>query len=220
MISRKKVLVIGGHGRVALRALPLLVRAGHDVTALIRRPEYETDIRAAGATPVGAEMLSFDEQAWDHLIAGHDVVVWAAGNGGREGYDQTYAIDRDAAIASINAASRQDPAPRYVMVSFATSLARVYGPDEPLHHYAAAKREADLHLQACGLDHVILGPGRLTDEDATTGMRRIDPAVEDAGATSRQLVAEVIAHVVGLESAPEDRFVAFVDGDTPVAELR
>jgi uncharacterized protein YbjT (DUF2867 family) len=220
MSQPKKVLVIGGHGRVALRALPLLVEAGHDVSALIRKPEYEPDIRAAGATPVGAEMLAFDGRAWEELFRGFDVVVWAAGNGGRQGSDQTYAIDRDAAVASMDAAARLAHPPRYVMVSFATSLTREYGPQEQLHHYATAKRDADLHLQSSGLDHVILGPGRLTDDNEVRGIRRVDPSTEEAGNTSRQLVAEVIAHVVGAEELPADRFIAFEDGAEPVADLR
>lgn len=219
MNEPKRILVIGGHGRVALRSLPLLAQAGHHVSALVRKPEYEPDIIAAGATPVGAEMLAFDDDHWDELLEGFDVVVWAAGNGGRQGYDQTYAIDRDAAIASIDAAARRDPKPRYVMVSFATSLSREYGADEPLHHYAAAKRAADEHLIASGIEHAIVAPGRLTDDDETTGLRRIDPHAEESGDTRRQLVAEVIAHLATVERLPEDRFVAFVDGTDPVDSL-
>ena len=60
MTTSKNVLVIGGHGRVALRTLPLLTRAGHNVEALIRKPEYEADIVALGAKPRIAEMLDFD----------------------------------------------------------------------------------------------------------------------------------------------------------------
>lgn len=220
-MSAKKILVIGGHGRVALHALPLLSKAGHDVSALIRKPEYEPDIVEAGATPVGAEMLAFDESAWDDLLSGFDVVVWAAGNGGRQGPDQTFAIDRDAAIASIDSAARQDPKPRYLMISFATSLTRELDPEQPLYHYTKAKRDADLHLQESGLDYAILGPGGLHDDEAT-GFERVDPAGEAAsnGKTSRKLVAEVVAHLADLESLPEDRFIAFMDGTTPVAELR
>lgn len=204
---------------MALLALPLLVEAGHEVSALIRKPEYEPDIKATGATPIGAEMLAFDDAAWDKLLSDFDVVVWSAGAGGRYGVDQTYAIDRDAAIASIDAAARKDPKPRYMMVSFATSLTREYGPEEPLHHYAAAKREADLHLQKSGLDHVILGPGQLHDDEPAHGLKRFDPATEEGGLTNRMLVADVITHLAGVETLPEDRFVAFIDGDDPIDSL-
>lgn len=218
MDRSRKILVIGGHGRVALRALPLLAGAGHDVSALIRKPEYEADIRAAGATPIGTEMLSYDGEAWEHQLRDFDVVVWAAGNGGRAGSDQTYAIDRDAAIASIGAASRLERPPRYLMISFASSLSGSHDADDPLHHFAQAKRAADLHLRSSGLEHAILGPGPLHDDDAP-GLRRIDPAAEDAGRTSRQLVARVVAHLAGCETLPEDRFIAFTDGDDPVDTL-
>lgn len=92
MTTSKNVLVIGGHGRVALRTLPLLTKAGHNVEALIRKPEYEADIVALGAKPRIAEMLDFDNTAWDELLRDKDVVIWAAGNGGRNGVDQTYAM--------------------------------------------------------------------------------------------------------------------------------
>ena len=37
------VTIIGGHGKVALLAEPLLVERGHTVNALIRRPEQSED---------------------------------------------------------------------------------------------------------------------------------------------------------------------------------
>ncbi|WP_296136060.1 NAD(P)H-binding protein [uncultured Tessaracoccus sp.] len=220
MQQQRKILVIGGHGRVALRALPLLTNAGHEVHALVRDPAYEADIVALGATPRGAEMLAFDDQAWDDVIGEYDVVIWTAGNGGRQGPDQTYAIDRDAAIASIDAAARAENPPRYLMVSFATSLTHPVDQEDPFHHYVLAKRAADEHLMASGLDHAILGPGRLTDEDFPAGLRRVDPSAGDtAGETSRQLVAQVLAHLVDVETLPEDRFIAFSDGEDPVSSL-
>lgn len=221
MTESKNVLVIGGHGRVALRTLPLLTAAGHDVEALIRKAEYEPDIVARDARPHLAEMLNFDDAAWDALLRDKDVVIWAAGNGGRNGVDQTYAIDRDAAIASIDAAARAPKQPRYLMVSFATSLVHPVDEDDPFHHYVLAKRAADQHLQGTNLDYAIVGPGALTDEDEPTGVQRFDPTsgAPERTDTSRELVAQVLAHLVDADQLPEDRFVAFTDGTHPVASL-
>ena len=48
----ENIMIIGGHGKVALRAEPLLADAGHHVTAMIRNPQQQEDVKAAGATPL------------------------------------------------------------------------------------------------------------------------------------------------------------------------
>jgi Trk K+ transport system NAD-binding subunit len=45
-----RVLIIGGHGKVALLAAPLLVSDGHEVTSVVRNPEHVADVEATGAT--------------------------------------------------------------------------------------------------------------------------------------------------------------------------
>ena len=59
------VTIIGGHGKVALLAEPLLVERGHTVNALIRRPEQSEDIVTRGANPVVTDItaLSTEEMA-------------------------------------------------------------------------------------------------------------------------------------------------------------
>ncbi|KIT68081.1 NAD-dependent dehydratase, partial [Staphylococcus aureus] len=47
-----KVMIIGGHGKVAQLATPLLVQAGHTVTSIIRNPGQEDTIRTLGAIPM------------------------------------------------------------------------------------------------------------------------------------------------------------------------
>ena len=44
----ENIMIIGGHGKVALRAEPLLADAGHHVTAMIRNPQQQEDVKAAG----------------------------------------------------------------------------------------------------------------------------------------------------------------------------
>ena len=41
-----RILLIGGHGKVALLLAPLLVRRGDTVTSVIRNPEHEADVAA------------------------------------------------------------------------------------------------------------------------------------------------------------------------------
>ena len=56
MAEKRRVVIVGGHGKVALLAAPRLVREGFEVHSLIRNPEHITAIRAVGATPVEADI--------------------------------------------------------------------------------------------------------------------------------------------------------------------
>lgn len=78
----KNVIVIGGHGKIARLATPLLLANGHQVTSLIRNPDHEVGIRAVGGVPLVADLEQLDTAAITELLQGHDVVVWSAGAGG------------------------------------------------------------------------------------------------------------------------------------------
>jgi nucleoside-diphosphate-sugar epimerase len=51
------VFVAGATGALGQRLVPLLLAAGHDVTAMTRSPEKAAHLRVAGATPVVADAL-------------------------------------------------------------------------------------------------------------------------------------------------------------------
>lgn len=210
-----RILLIGGHGKVALLAAPLLVRDGHAVDAVVRNPEHRDDVVATGAIPIVADVETLDTDALVELVADHDVVVWSAGAGGGNP-ERTYAVDRDAAIRSVDAAGRAGVR-RFVMVSYFGA-----GPDhgtpasEGFFHYAEAKAAADAHLRASDLDWVVLGPSRLTDEPAT-GLVTAPRSMPAKDAVARGDVAAVVAAVV---AHPEVTRVTweFNNGDTPVEE--
>jgi nucleoside-diphosphate-sugar epimerase len=68
-----RIFLTGGTGAVGRPTLPLLVAAGHEVTAVARGPEKAAQVEAAGATP--AEVDLFDAVAVVEAVAGHDAVV-------------------------------------------------------------------------------------------------------------------------------------------------
>ena len=213
-----RTVIIGGHGKVALLTAPLLVAAGHDVVSVIRDPAQAGDVAATGATPL---VLSVEDAGVGELaraLAGADAVVWSAGAGGKGGPQRTDAVDRAAAIRSMEAAAAAGVR-RYVMVSFLTAYGEVPA-DHPLRAYAIAKIAADRHLQSTDLDWTILGPGRLT-LDAPTGaitVGRLEAGAPTSEAlTSRGNVARVIAAVLA-EPASIGRVIPFRDGDTPIAQ--
>jgi nucleoside-diphosphate-sugar epimerase len=212
-----KVLIIGGHGKVAMLLAPLLVAAGDEVTSVIRDPAHAGEVAATGAKPVAADVQALDRDALAELLAGQDAVVWTAGAAGREPWpDTTYAVDRDAAIRSM-AAAEAAGVRRYVMVSyFGAGKNHGVAPDQRFYPYAEAKAAADEHLRATGLEWTVLGPSGLT-LDPPTG--RIETAAQGAtsGRVSRADVAAVIAAVLH-DPVTIRRTIEFNNGPTAIAE--
>ena len=68
-----KVFVTGATGVVGRRAVPLLVSAGHEVTAVARTAEKARRLEQAGARPVTVSL--FDADGARRALAGHDAVI-------------------------------------------------------------------------------------------------------------------------------------------------
>ncbi|MFJ4996704.1 SDR family oxidoreductase [Microbacterium sp. NPDC088619] len=208
-----RIIVFGGHGRIALLLAPLLVARGDEVTSVIRNPDHVSEVEATGAHALVADVETLDTDALAEIIREHDAVVWSAGAGGGSP-ERTYAVDRDAAIRTMDAAESAG-VKRYVMVSWLGSKADHGVPEsDGFFAYADAKWAADEHLRSTGLDGTILGPGTLTF-DEPTGRIVLDP--EGKGEVSRADVAAVIAEAVGNPST-YGRTIRFGNGtdDTSV----
>ncbi|WP_066589090.1 NAD(P)H-binding protein [Corynebacterium provencense] len=218
-----KVLVIGGHGKIALLAAPLFVDRGFAVTSLIRNPDQALDIEALGAQPLVRDITGLTPAQWDDLLSGFDVVVWSAGAGGGSA-ERTYAVDRDAALAVVDSLERlrdAGGAPRYINVSYLGATTHSVPEDDSFHPYAEAKKTVDDRLNSTtGLDYVILGPAALTSDPARGFDYPSSGLPREKTKTSRELVAQVIVELAGREKLPENHTVEFVDGDRPVSEIR
>jgi nucleoside-diphosphate-sugar epimerase len=68
-----KIFLAGGTGAIGRYAVPALVEAGHDVTAVARTDQKAEALTAQGATPVRVSI--FDAEALAPVVAGHDAVV-------------------------------------------------------------------------------------------------------------------------------------------------
>ncbi|MGB3485678.1 MAG: SDR family oxidoreductase [Mycobacterium sp.] len=206
-----RIAVIGGHGKVALHLARALSADGHQVTSVFRNPDHSEEVAATGAQPLVADIESLGTDLLADLLAGHDAVVFTAGAGGGDPA-RTYAVDRDAAIRVIDAAT-QAAVPRFVMVSyFGAGPDHGVPEDNSFFPYAQAKAAADTHLRASRLQWTILGPGRLTLEAATGRI-----ALDVAGEVSREDVALVAAATLADDSTI-GRTIEFNSGDTPIAE--
>lgn len=209
-----RVAIIGGHGKVALHLAKILSSQGHQVSSIFRNQDHSADVEQAGATPVVADVSELSVAQMADVFSGHDAVVWSAGAGGSS-VEATYAVDRDAAIRSIDAAQEASVG-RYVMVSYIGSRKDHGVPeDNGFFHYAEAKAAADEHLRNSKLAWTILGPGSLTTEPGTGNIEVSDEPHQTT--VTREDVAHVAAVVLG-ELGTVDRTIRFNNGDTPIAE--
>ncbi|UFN45458.1 NAD(P)H-binding protein [Nocardioides okcheonensis] len=207
--------IFGGHGKVALLLAPLLVEAGHEVHSVIRNPDHVAEVEATGATAVVSSVEDADLAALTDLLRGSDAVVWSAGAGGGSP-ERTDAVDRDAAIRSMDAAVAAGVG-RYVMVSFSgASPDHLVPEDDPFRRYQDAKIAADDHLRGTDLGWTVLGPGALTSE-ASDGRVNPDASSRDGDESPRELVAQVAAAVLADERAV-GRTLVFGKGEVPIDE--
>lgn len=209
-----RIVIFGGHGKVAMLASPLLVAQGHRLTSIIRNPDHADEVSTTGAAPVVADIETLDVDGLTGLLRGHDAVLWSAGAGGGDPA-RTRAVDQDAAIASMDAAAAAG-VDRYVMVSY-LGAGRDHGvdPDSSFFAYAEAKAAADEHLRASTLAWTILAPGALTT-DPGTGRVEISPSPAASSVTR----ADVAAMAAAVFAQPDTvgRTIPFNNGDTPIAE--
>lgn len=207
------VIILGGHGRVALLTAQLLTGRGDTVSSVIRKAEQQDDVRATGAEPVVADIEQLDIAGLTDLVRGHDAIVWAAGAGGGSA-ERTWAVDRDAAIRSMHAALEAE-VQRFVLVSWSDAgLGHGVPEDDDFFAYAEAKTVADAVLRDSALDWTIVAPSTLTDDEPTGSV--------DWDGSSTQVprgdVAHVVADVVENPGTAGNTF-RFNTGSTPVAEF-
>jgi uncharacterized protein YbjT (DUF2867 family) len=213
-----RVIVIGGHGKVALQLARILRERGDEVSSVFRNPDHSDDVAASLSglgRPVVADIEQLDVHALAELLAGHDAVVFSAGAGGGNP-ERTYAVDRDAAIRVIDAAAVAGVR-RFVMVSyFGAGPNHGVPQDDPFFAYAESKAAADAHLRAGDLDWTVLGPGRLTLEPATGRIAVRGARRPEKDSVSRADVALVVAAALADDSTI-GRTIEFNNGDVPIA---
>ena len=82
MPEPNRIVILGGHGKVALLAAPLLESAGFAVDSVIRDPAQVPDIEQVGANPVVLDIEHASTAELAALFAGAAAVVFSAGAGG------------------------------------------------------------------------------------------------------------------------------------------
>ncbi|MFP7834143.1 NAD(P)H-binding protein [Marisediminicola sp. LYQ134] len=209
-----RIVIAGGHGKIALLLSSILATDGHHPVGLIRNAAHAAEVRATGAEPVVLDLESSDVDSVSTALAGADAVVFAAGAGANSGAERKLTVDRDGAIL-LGAAAVAADVRRYVVVSAIGTDDFDADSDDVMQVYLRAKSEADAAVRALDLDWTIVRPGGLTDDDGT-GRVEVGETVE-RGTIPRADVAAVIAHVLTSGAAVRRQFEV-VSGSTAVAD--
>ena len=210
-----RVVIAGGHGKIALLLERLLAERGDEAVGLIRNPAQVADVQKAGAEAVVCDLEAASADELAALLSGADAVVFAAGAGPGSGAPRKDSVDRAASVLMADAAQRAGVR-RFVQVSsMGAGQPPRPGSDEVWAAYITAKTAAEADLRARNLDWTILRPGGLTDAPATGRIRLALPPVP-RGSIPR---ADVAAVITALLDNPGTRHqtLELVGGDSPVA---
>jgi uncharacterized protein YbjT (DUF2867 family) len=210
-----RVVIAGGHGKIALLLERLLAERGDQAVGLVRNPAHVADVHQAGAEAVVCDLEAASAGDVAVLLAGADAVVFAAGAGPGSGAARKDTVDRAGSVLMADAAERAGVR-RFVQVSaMGTDQRPAPGRGEVWAAYITAKTAAEADLRARDLDWTILRPGGLTDAPAT-GTIRLAPPPVPAGTVPRADVAAVIAALLD-NPGTRHRTLELTSGDTPLA---
>jgi uncharacterized protein YbjT (DUF2867 family) len=212
-----RVVIAGGHGKIALITSRLLAGRGDSVAGFIRNPDHADDLRVAGAEPIVVDLENTSNGIVSTHLRGADAVIFAAGAGPGSGAARKETVDRDAAILLADAAEAVG-VQRYVMISSMGADADIpVEPDEDVFvTYLRAKGAADDAIRSrANLLATIVRPGMLTDEPGTG-------KVTIAEHTGRGSIprADVAAALVAVLDTPQSAGATFdvISGDTEIAD--
>jgi uncharacterized protein YbjT (DUF2867 family) len=210
-----RVVIAGGHGKIALLLEGLLAGRGDQAVGLIRSPAQVADVQQAGAEAVVCDLEAASADDVAALLPGADAVVFAAGAGPGSGVPRKDSVDRAASVLMADATERAGVR-RFVQVSsMGAGQPPQPGRDEVWAAYITAKGAAEADLRARDLDWTILRPGGLTDAPAT-GKVRLAPPPVPRGTVPRADVAAVIAALLD-NPGTRHQTLELVSGDSPVA---
>src|SRR5215469_4126731 len=210
-----RVVIAGGHGKIALLLERLFADRGDQAVALIRNPAQVADVQQAGAEAVVRDLETASAGDVALLLSGADAVVFAAGAGPGSGVPRKDSVDRGVSVLMAGAAERAGVR-RFVQISsMGAGQPPRPGTDEVWAAYMTAKTAAEDDLRARDLDWTILRPGGLTDAPATSRIRLAAPPVP-RGSIPRADVAAVIAALLD-QPGTRHQTLELTGGDSPIA---
>ncbi|WP_173923252.1 NAD(P)H-binding protein [Agromyces sp. Marseille-P2726] len=209
-----RIVIAGGHGKIALILERMLAEAGHEPVAIIRNPDHRSDVDATGAVAVVLDLEEASVDEVGQVLKNADAAVFAAGAGPGSGAARKFTVDRDAAILLADAAEAAG-APRLVVISAMNADRFDPASDDVFQQYLRAKSEADASVRGRDLDWTIVRPGSLTNDEGTRRIRAAESV--PYGRIPRADVAATIAALLETGAASRVQF-DLVSGDDTIEE--
>ncbi|MEV6339685.1 SDR family oxidoreductase [Nocardia vinacea] len=190
-----RVVIAGGHGKIALLLGKILTGRGDEVESLIRNADHADEVAATGARPVVFDLEHSTVAELAAVVKGSDAVIFAAGAGAGSGAARKYTVDKGGSVLLADAAEAAGVR-RFVQIStMGAGKPPAPGTDEVWAAYIDAKTQAEDDLRARDLDWTILRPGRLLDTAATDRVLLSTPPLP-FGSIARADVAAVLAEIL------------------------
>ncbi len=207
-----QITVFGATGGVGSQVVDRLVKAGHQVTGVVRDPAKAQEVSALGAQVVVGDIRTDDVSA---ALEGTEAVVWALGARMMvDGPAAAPAIDGDAAVAAIQLAD-QFGVRRWVQVSSMMADRPESGPPVLLP-FLHAKQASDDAVRATSMDWTVIRPAGLNDEPST-GLITVATNIDIHQPISRTDVADVAVACVTSALGSYKSF-DLISGGAPIAE--
>lgn len=164
MPSGKLVALTGGTGFVGSHVAEALLRAGHRVRALVRRPESPGWLKGLDVEAVGGDVLRAASLA--ALVDGADAVIHVAGKTSARSLAEYRAANAGGTASLVQAMRERAPAAHLVLVSSQAAAGpaidgrpvAVSDPCRPVSSYGRSKREGEEAVQGSGQPFTILRP--------------------------------------------------------------
>lgn len=208
-----RVFIAGANGGIGkILSQQLKDESEFEPVAMIRDKDQESFFSDISVETVLGD-LEDSVGALSDLMSGCDALVFTAGSGGGTGYDKTLLIDLDGAAKCVEAAEAQG-IDRFLMVSAINAGDREAWNGSPIKPYMAAKYYADEILIQSDIDHTILRPGGLTDEEGE-GTITTTPENVSGRKIPREDVASAITECLKNDQS-RNKIFEMISGDTKI----
>lgn len=224
-----RIVIAGGHGKIARALTRDLSGDGHTVIGLIRNEEHSADLLLDGGTPVVLDLENSTVDDLAAVLAGADAAVFAAGAGANSGDARKRTVDLGASVLLADAAEAAG-VHRFVQISstgadLVRNGATPDGVPADFVAYLQAKLAAEDDLVNRDLDWTIVRPGTLTDDPGTGSVRLQRTGPDESGAVHPETPGSIpradVAAVIGellRTGAGNHAILHLVSGPVSVAE--
>ncbi|MGB3767873.1 MAG: SDR family oxidoreductase [Phormidesmis sp.] len=186
-----------------------LVVARHQVTALLRSPQAETELKALGITPIYGDAL--DAKTMNLVIGEHSPEIVISTIGGLPsdgGIRADFAGNKNLIDAAVAAQVK-----RFILISSIGSgkSAQALPPQalETLGAVLKEKEQAEEYLASSGLAYTIIRPGGLVSQPATDG-EVLTEDVTAAGSIPRAALARLTVKCLNSDRA-KNKILSAID---------